>query len=221
MAAERLRLLLPEIVFVGGCATGLLIDDPGAARVRGTYDVDVIAEIASYAEYTVFSERLRALGFQEDTSEGAPLCRWRHGGLILDVMPLDPKILGFSNRWYSEALRAAEEVRLPAGSTIRAITASYFLGTKLEAFRGRGRDDYFSSHDLEDFMAVVDGRSSLFAEMEEASQELRAYVGEAVRTLLAESRFLDALPGYLLPDEGSQARIGQLAGKLRRLSELG
>jgi hypothetical protein len=155
MAAERLRLLLPEIVFVGGCATGLLIDDPGAARVRGTYDVDVIAEIASYAEYTVFSERLRALGFQEDTSEGAPLCRWRHGGLILDVMPLDPKILGFSNRWYSEALRAAEEVRLPAGSTIRAITASYFLGTKLEAFRGRGRDDYFSSHDLEDFMAVV------------------------------------------------------------------
>jgi hypothetical protein len=57
--------------------------------------------------------------------------------------------------------------------------------------------------------------------MEEASQELRAYVGEAVRTLLAESRFLDALPGYLLPDEGSQARIGQLAGKLRRLSELG
>jgi hypothetical protein len=27
LAAERLRQLLPEIVFVGGCATGLLIDD--------------------------------------------------------------------------------------------------------------------------------------------------------------------------------------------------
>jgi len=38
LAAERLRRLLPEIVFVGGCATGLLIDDPGAAPVRGTYD---------------------------------------------------------------------------------------------------------------------------------------------------------------------------------------
>lgn len=36
LAAERLRQLLPEIVFVGGCATGLLIDDPGAAPVRGT-----------------------------------------------------------------------------------------------------------------------------------------------------------------------------------------
>ena len=45
-AAEKLRPLLPEIVFVGGCATGLLITDPGAAAVRGTYDVDVITEIA-------------------------------------------------------------------------------------------------------------------------------------------------------------------------------
>jgi hypothetical protein len=48
-AAQRLRPLLPEIVFVGGCVTGLLITDPGAAPVRMTYDVDVIAEIVSYA----------------------------------------------------------------------------------------------------------------------------------------------------------------------------
>src|ERR1700733_14315962 len=85
LAAERLRQLLPEIAFVGGCATGLLIDDPDAAPVRGTYDVDVIAEIGSCAEYTVFSERLRTLGFKEDSREGAPLCRWTHGALTLDV----------------------------------------------------------------------------------------------------------------------------------------
>ncbi len=108
IAAESLRPLLPEIVFVGGCATGLLVTDPGAAPVRRTYDVDVIAEIGSYAEYTIFSERLRALGFQEDASEGAPLCRWQYQGLLLDVMPLDAKILGFSNRWYADALRAKQ-----------------------------------------------------------------------------------------------------------------
>jgi hypothetical protein len=99
LAAERLRQILPEIVFVGGCATGLLIDDPAATLVRGTNDVDVIAEIGSYAEYTVFSERLRTLGFKEDSSEGAPLCRWIHGALTLDVMPLDSRVLGFSNRF--------------------------------------------------------------------------------------------------------------------------
>ena len=217
---RRLRPLLSEIVFVGGCATGLLIDDPGAAPVRGTYDVDVIAEIGTYAEYAIFSERLRALGFQEDATEGAPLCRWKHGELILDVMPLDPAILGFSNRWYPEALEAAEEVQLPAGLTVRAITGPYFLGTKLEAFRGRGHGDYFASHDLEDFMAVLDGRSSLFTELETASEGLRTYIGEAVRMLLVEPRFLDALPGYLLPDEASQARIGQLVSKLHKLGEL-
>jgi hypothetical protein len=76
IAAQKLRPLLPEIVFVGGCATGLLVTDSGAAPVRRTYDVGVIAEIASYADYTIFSERLRAIGFEEDASEGAPLCRW-------------------------------------------------------------------------------------------------------------------------------------------------
>jgi hypothetical protein len=35
-AAQKLRPLLPEIVFVGGCATGLLISDPGTAPVRRT-----------------------------------------------------------------------------------------------------------------------------------------------------------------------------------------
>lgn len=86
LTAEKLRPLLPEIVFVGGCATGLLVTDPGAAPVRATYDVDVIAEIGSYADYTIFSERLRALGFQEDTREGAPVCRWTFGSLTLTKM---------------------------------------------------------------------------------------------------------------------------------------
>lgn len=219
-AAAKLHPFLPEIVFVGGCATGLLITDPGAAVVRRTYDVDVIAEIVSYPEYAVFSERLRHLGFQEDSSEGAPLCRWLHTGLILDVMPLHAGVLGFSNRWYADALRTAVEVLLPSGLTIKAITAPYFLGTKMEAFHGRGRGDYFASHDLEDFIAVVDGRPSLLQELQEAAPGLRAFIGKAVRELLTDPRFLDALPGYLLPDAANQARISQLVIKLEDLSRL-
>src|SRR5215469_2455951 len=69
-AASKLKPLLEEIVFVGGCATGLLITDSAAAAVRKTYDVDVIAEIGTYKEYALFSERLRDLNFNEDTSEG-------------------------------------------------------------------------------------------------------------------------------------------------------
>ena len=64
--------MLREIVFVGGCTTGLLITDPAASPVRAIDDVDVIVEIASYAAYARFSSRLRKLGFSEDSSEGAP-----------------------------------------------------------------------------------------------------------------------------------------------------
>jgi hypothetical protein len=95
-------------VFVGGCATELLITDKAAAEVRPTLDVDAIAEITSYAGYETFSERLRKLGFQEDASENAPRCRWRQKTTVLDVMPLDATILGFSNSWYRPAMDHAE-----------------------------------------------------------------------------------------------------------------
>lgn len=75
-AARLLKPLLGELVFVGGCTTALLITDKAAADVRPTYDVDAIAEITSYAAYADFSERLRKIGFAEDTTEGAPICRW-------------------------------------------------------------------------------------------------------------------------------------------------
>ena len=37
---------------------------------------------------------------------------------------------------------AAQETELEAGLRIRVVTAPYFIATKLEAFRGRGRGDY-------------------------------------------------------------------------------
>jgi len=55
-AAKLIEPLLGELVFVGGCATELLITDKAAAEVRPTLDVDAIAEITSYAGYETFSE---------------------------------------------------------------------------------------------------------------------------------------------------------------------
>src|ERR1700722_12223362 len=140
--AALLRPMLGELVFVGGAVTSLLVTDQGAGLPRTTLDVDAIAEISSYAEYTAFGERLRALGYSEDTSEDAPLCRWVHSGTILDVMPLDEKILGFSNRWYRAAMEASTTHQLLRDLDIRAVTASYFLATKIEAFKGRGAGIY-------------------------------------------------------------------------------
>jgi hypothetical protein len=220
IAARILEPLLPEIVFVGGCTAALLITDPAASLARVTYDVDVIAEIVSYADYIAFSERLRAIGLEEDSREGAPLCRWRSGELTLDLMPLDATILGFSNRWYPEALRKAEKLRLPSGLLLRVITAPLFLATKFEAFQSRGKEDYLASSDLEDVVAVVDGRPSLPDEVKGSSGEVRTYIAQAVKRLLHEQRFLDALPGYLLPDPANQARFEPLMATLGELGGL-
>jgi hypothetical protein len=125
-AAKLLEPILGELVFVGGCATAWLITDNAAADVRPTFDVDAGAEITSYAAYAEFSERLRKLGFQEDTSDGAPLCRWRQQTMTLNVMPLDEKILGFSNTWYRPAMDHAEERELEKGLKIRLVAPVYF-----------------------------------------------------------------------------------------------
>ena len=94
------RLLLPvldELVFVGGCMTGLFITDPAAGGIRPTRDVDAIVDVASYAKYTALAERLRALGLGEDVTPGAPLCRWRHGQLSCSF-PSDWTL--YSDGWF-------------------------------------------------------------------------------------------------------------------------
>jgi hypothetical protein len=204
---------------VGGATLGLLVTDMGAAPIRATVDVDVIAEIISYVDYIAFSERLRKIGFTEDDRPEAPTCRWLHGELILDVMPTYNGALGFSNRWYKDVLQSAQTVALPNGASIRAITAPYFLGTKIEAFRGRGNHDYYASRDLEDSIAVIDGRTSILDEVALSAPDLRRYLGEATRQLLSEPHFLDALPGYLLPDQASQQRLGDLMSKLNSIAQ--
>ena len=219
-AARLLKPLLGELVFVGGTTTALLITDKAAAEVRPTYDVDAIAEITSYAAYADFSERLRGCGFKEDTSKGAPICRWRQKKTILDVMPLDANILGFSNLWYKPALESSVEHELEPDLRVRVVTAVYFCATKLEAFAGRGKNDYQSSHDLEDLMAVVDGRAELVEEIRDGVGNVRAYIAAEIRKLLAVREFLDALPGYVLPDPASQARVSILLERLKKIAAL-
>ncbi len=124
-AVDQLGELADHLVFLGGCATGLLLTDVAAPPIRYTHDVDVITEVATMAEYYRLADRLREKGFQEDTSENAPICRWKAGGILLDVMPTNPALLGFGSTWYQEALEAAALQSLPSGKRIRMITAPY------------------------------------------------------------------------------------------------
>ena len=117
MAVGALDSLADDMVFLGGCATGLLITDTAAPVIRATKDVDVITEVASLVDYHRLSGQLRGLGFTEDQSKDAPICRWLGHGVILDVMPTEEKILGFGNQWYQPALENAMQINLPSGES--------------------------------------------------------------------------------------------------------
>jgi predicted nucleotidyltransferase len=102
---------------------------------------------------------LRKLDFKHDMD--GPNCRFILHGLKVDVMPSEGRILGFTNSWYDYAIKTAVEYVLPDGTSIRLVSAPAFIATKLEAFYDRGKGDVHMSHDLEDIIAVVNGRAEL------------------------------------------------------------
>lgn len=200
--AAKIRPLLDDVVFVGGQVVELYLTDKAAVRVRATKDVDVVMA-GSRLDYHKTEERLRELGFYNDKSEGAPVCRWRtDDGYILDLMPVDDTILGFSNEWYAAAVDKIERFALDEEIVISIPRAPIFVATKLAAFLGRGKHDLLGSHDLEDVINIVAGRPEIVAELRQEPNSVKRYVAEQFKNLIDHPDFAYALPGAL-PDAGA------------------
>lgn len=195
-AATKLGDLCEDLIFVGGCTTALLINDKASPDVRFTMDVDCIIDVISAGAYYKFEKKLRAKGFEQSLNEGV-ICRWVLDELLLDVMPTDEKILGFSNCWYKSAIEHPFSYRFATGIEIKVVSAPYFLATKIEAFKARGASDYLASHDFEDIIAVLNGRIDIVSEVKNSSSELRKYLADEIRVFNQSRAFHDALPGHL------------------------
>lgn len=217
---QALGDLCDSLVFVGGCVTGLLVTVPRAQAIRPTTDVDVVVQAGTLADYYTMERAIEACGFRHDLSEDAPICRWVMEGVLLDLMPSEPGILGFHNRWYPSVVQSASQIELSNGYVIRLITGPLFLATKFESFRDRGQSDFLASHDLEDLITVIDGRPELIDEIKAVNVELQRYLAGELNCLLSESDFLDALPGQLPSDAASQARLPELLRRMRLIAQL-
>lgn len=196
--ARALGPLRERVVFVGGCATGLLITNAAATDIRATEDVDAIIEIVSLAAYHALQPELAALGFKQTMEDNTPPFRWRWRSMQLDLVPLDESVMGFANRWYRPGFAAAVTSEPETGLILRHLSAPYFIATKFEAFKDRGENDVYLSHDLEDIITVVDGREELLEEIVQAPVGVRNYVLAQVHSLLTHSEFSNALPGIVL-----------------------
>lgn len=86
--------LCAQFVFVGGAAAGLLITDLAMPTIRRTDDVDIMTNAEALADCYRLEDQLRALGFVQDQSPDAPVCRWRVKGVSVDLMPTQEEIFG-------------------------------------------------------------------------------------------------------------------------------
>ena len=121
----------------------------------------------------------------------------RLGGLKVDLMPDDENILGFSNRWYRQAIEHAVPYPLNDSTTINLLAPAYFIATKLEAYLGRGSNDPLSSHDLEDIINLIDGREELAREILGAAGDVRQYIADQFQALQQHPNFDYAIQGNL------------------------
>jgi predicted nucleotidyltransferase len=209
LVAEALGDLRTRVVFVGGAVVELYATDPAAPEPRPTLDVDCIIEVSTRLAYSKLEEDLRRKGFRNDQREGAPVCRWLVKDIKVDVMPLQPDILGFSNEWYQEGFRHIHIVSLGAGVMVNLLDTPYFLATKVAALYNRGLGDLRTSSDFEDIVYILSNRGSVLDEVKAAEGKVRQYLSASFKELLSSSMVdeaIDAALGYGEP-AGARARV--------------
>lgn len=194
--ATALGDLNDRAVFVGGAAVPFYLPEAYLSQARPTEDIDIVMEVVGRKAGWLNDEALRAKGFQHDTSEGAPVCRWLYHGFKVDVMSTDASAVGFTNIWYKEGVERAVEV-LSTPVSVKIFSLPYFLASKIVAFRDRGNNDYMSSRDIEDIVSLLEVASEelLEKQLPQVSRVVREFLKKEFKLLLATSDFIDCIPG--------------------------
>lgn len=152
--ATALGELNNRVVFVGGAAVSLYVNDPAADDVRPTQDVDISLEITSLTDLEKFREAIVERGFTQ-SHEDQVVCRFRYEDVIVDVMSTQSVGWASSNRWFQPGFKYLETTDID-GISINILSFPYFLATKFEAYYNRGRSDPLTSKDYEDIVYLID-----------------------------------------------------------------
>ncbi|HUX54986.1 MAG TPA: hypothetical protein VMV56_11275 [Williamwhitmania sp.] len=217
--ANGLGELRDEMVFVGGAVAELYANNPAASEIRPTIDVDCVIEISSRLQFARMEDNLRARGFKNDTSEGAPICRWIYKDIKVDVMPTDSHVLGFSNRWYEEGIENKISKTLPDGTAIFLFPPEYYLSAKFEAHKGRGGNDLRQSHDFEDIIYILANCPDILENISGSNQNVKQYLKNECQNLLATPGITEGIESALPYDSGEES--GDILGMLiREIAEI-
>lgn len=195
--ANGLGDLKEDMVFVGGAVAELYASNPDLSDIRPTLDVDCVIELRSKTAHAKLEGDLRALGFANDTSKGAPICRWVYQDILVDIMPSDSDVLGFTNMWYEEGIENKISKTLPDGTEIFVFPPEYYLAAKIEAHKVRGGNDLRQSHDFEDIIFILDNCSELPESITNANESVKAYLKEECSKLLKNEGLTEGIESAL------------------------
>jgi predicted nucleotidyltransferase len=187
--SNALAKLETPVVFVGGATVSLYTDVEFRENARPTDDVDVIVELVAYKNYAAVEERLRAIGFVNDVYSKV-ICRYKYQGLIVDIMPTSEKVVGFSNKWYAPGFKLAVDFEIDRQHTVKIFPVTYFIASKLEAFKSRGKNDGRTSSDFEDIVFVLSNRNTIWKELQDTDEIVKQYLKDEFRKLLS-GNFID------------------------------
>lgn len=99
---------------------------------------------------------------------------------------------------------------MPSGKSIKTVTVIYFVATKFEAFRNRGRDDFLTSQDLEDIFTILVEASDFEEEFIKAGIDVKKYISDQFKKIVADNNYPYFLSVFLRGDEASQAFLPDL-----------
>lgn len=207
LIAAALDELNDRVVYVGGAVVDMYADDSAKTDVRPTMDVDCVTHLTSRKEYWEFENELRKKGFENDITDGAPICRWIFRGETIDIMPDNPDVLGFSNKWYSQAMKTKKCHTLSNGRDIYIFDDVFFLASKIEAIKGRGGEDWRMSHDFEDTVYLLNYSTTLLSKIQEAPRDLRMYLSEEFAKMLHRPNIREEVECALPYEEIDRAPI--------------
>lgn len=202
--------LAPEIIFVGGAVVSLYADRP-YDDTRPTDDIDIVVELLDYTGYAALEEKLREKGFVNDI-ESKIICRYKINGIIVDVMPVSEKILGFTNKWYAPGFKLANNFKIDNHHTVKIFPVIYFVASKLEAFKNRGNNEGRTSSDFEDIIFVLNYSNSIWEELQTADEAVKQYLKDEFKKLL-DGDYIDEWISVHL-DYPEQRRVNFIIGNL-------
>lgn len=138
--------------------------------------MDITVEIASLGELESIQEDLVKKGFIQ-SPEDKVICRFRYDSIKVDVMSTKEFGWAPANPWFAQGFAQRESVQI-GDQMIQLLLLPYFISSKFAAHSERGGKDPRTSHDFEDIVYVIDNRTDIVEQIDQAPNDVKPYLKE-------------------------------------------